>query len=118
MKCLNKLKDKIIKWLGGYTVKEYHDNLFKPSYLCTPCYSKKLHPVKIGTTLKVRHDIYMNFNAEQIEKIIKETVISNLIKQVVQDERELVSYQTRDDLVGFVKIIDATITVIKDGEDK
>lgn len=117
MKCLNKLKDKIIKWLGGYTSKEYHDNLFKPLYLSSPCYSKKLHPVEVFTRLEVNRDVYMNFNEEQIKKIIKETVISNLINKVVQNEHELVSYQISDTL-GGVKIINAKITVIKDGEDK
>lgn len=116
MKCLNKLKDKIIKWLGGYTAKEYNDNLFKPLYLSSPCYSKKLHPVEIFTRLEVNHDAYMNFNTEQIEKIIKETVISNLINKVVRNERELVSYQISDTLSGG-KIISAKITVIKDGDD-
>lgn len=116
MNCLNKLKDKIIKWLGGYTAKEYHDNLFKSSYLCTPFYSKKLHPVEVFTRCEIDSDVCMNFNAEQIEKIIKETVISNLINKVVQNEHELVSYQISDTL-GGVKIINAKITVIKDGED-
>lgn len=113
MKCLNKLKDKIIKWLGGYTAKEYNDNLFKPSYLCTPCYSKKLHPVEVSATLTVRLDVYRDLEAE---KAIKETMIAYLIRQVVQDERELVSYQISDTLSGG-KIINAKITVIKDGED-
>lgn len=116
MKYLNKLKDKIIKWLGGYTAKEYNDNLFKPSYSGIPCYNKKLHPVEIFTRLEISRDVWMNLNAEQIEKIIKETVISNLINKVVRNERELVSYQISDTLSGG-KIINAKITVIKDGDD-
>lgn len=116
MKCLNKLKDKIIKLLGGYTAKEYKDNLFKPSYSGIPCYNERLHPVEIFTRLEISRDVWMDLNSEQLEKTIKETVLNNLTKEIVQNEHELVDYQMSDTISGW-KIIDAKITVIKDGKD-
>lgn len=101
-----KMKDKIIKLLGGYTLKEYNDAQFAktvPAIKPIKSYHKVLINAQLATDL---------FNRITPEKAKNQIAIS-LAKQLMDENNGFIEYSSAIDLLHGQEIHTGTITVMK-----
>ena len=107
---MSSIKDKIIKLLGGYTLKEYHDAAFaktKPNVNIIG----KFRPVTINVELNT--DPFIIKDTEQLEERVKLEIAAYLARQIIDNKSRFIMYQSENDPRYNQKIIKGTITVME-----
>ena len=103
---MQKLKEKIIKLLGGYTLKEYNDAQFgKTAPVIKPI--KSYHKVLINAQLAT--DLFNRITPEDA----KNQIAIGLSKQLMDENNDFIEYSSSIDILHGQEIHTGTITVMK-----